>query len=73
MITTFVKPVGIFTIPQTLSSFIALRLAVFILITLSVTRNVKQHSALGRRKMHPKASNFLALLKPDHAAVLDLS
>ena len=29
--------------------------------------------ALGRRKMHPKASNFVALPKPDHAAVLDLS
>ena len=38
-----------------------------------VGRLTSRRSALGRRKMHPKASNFLALPKPDHAAVLDLS
>ena len=42
--------------------------------TMQATRyKTHEYFALGRRKMHPKASNFLALPKPDHAAVLDLS
>ena len=38
-----------------------------------IRKDIQKLVALGRRKMHPKASNFLALPKPDHAAVLDLS